>query len=147
MNRHIAYYKALEASAHRELLATLATNPTTNKSLNIEILARWIESEYNYGPNAETGAFQAHLDERRIHPSSLQLQDIINAILANPELAHLITPAKGKYVRPSANPWLEEHLHLGRRASVLEYEPEQAILWQQEARTIHAQRKGKNNDE
>jgi hypothetical protein len=137
--------ETIDALAHQVLVATLKAHPDLKRCPNYEFLARLIAKDYNYGPNAETGALQAHHDKERRFPSGRQLQEIVGSMLENPESAHLFRPAGPKWEAPRENPWLKESFNLTRQCEVAKNDPELAAKWEAESkRREHALRRASN---
>lgn len=134
------YEEALDTATQRILCLELRAMPELANCPNNEHVARWITQSYNYGPNAETGIIQPHLDAERHHPSTLDLASIVRIMIDDPETAHLCRPVQA-WERPAENPWLDgASWNLTSQGQVFRNDPELAARWKHQADTVRAQR-------
>lgn len=129
--------KKLDQVGQERLLENIKSHELTRGAKSCLPIARFIASAYNYGWNSTKLDWCFHLDPERTIDSIKTLDDIINELLENPELSSLFASGKLPYVRPTVNPWLSEHLHLGRQGAVTGNEPDLARRWQEQARRIN----------
>lgn len=143
--REVILEAALEAAARQVLIAELKARPDLKSCPNFDLLADAIILDHHFGPNAETGAFQAHYDPERRYRSGSQLPEIIASMAADSQRVHLLRPAAPKWVAPTENPWLPEYFNLTKQGDVTRHDPELAEKWQAEAkRREHALRRVSN---
>jgi hypothetical protein len=128
-----------ELRLNLQLIQDLATCP------NYDHVARWITETYHYGPHAETGQVQAHLDADRLHASSLTLPEIVRIMMTDPETAHLCRATVTAWTPPADNPWLPDSWNLTQQGQVVRHDPDLADKWAAAAKQReHALRRASN---
>ncbi|NCC85019.1 MAG: hypothetical protein EOM03_12965 [Clostridia bacterium] len=132
-------------AAFRELRLNLQLIADLQHCPNYDHVARWITETYHYGPHAETGQVQAHLDADRLHASSLTLAEIVRIMMTDPETAHLCRATVTAWTPPETNPWLPESMNLTLQGQVVRHDPDLAEKWAAQAKQReHALRRASN---